>query len=63
MDPCYVSSIDKKTLKNDWGNGKKYPWAESGIYPFVCERKKKNNSFELLLSFLGNIKSANLLFK
>ena len=36
-----------KNPKNGWGNGKKYPWAESGIYAFVCEREIKKNSFEI----------------
>ena len=36
----------QKILKNGWGNGKKYPWGESGICAFLCEREK-NNSFEI----------------
>ena len=39
--------IGKKILENGWGNGKKYPWAESGNCAFVCEREKKNNSIEI----------------
>ena len=38
----------KKILKKEWGNGKKYPWAESGICVFVCEREKQITALKLL---------------
>ena len=31
-----LSLIEGKILKKGWGNRKKYPWTESGIYVFVC---------------------------
>ena len=47
-DPCCVSLVMKKILKKDRGNGKKNPWAESGIRlkNFVWEKKYFNN-FEM----------------
>ena len=38
---CYVGLIGKKILKKGWDNGKKYPWAGSGICVYVWERQKK----------------------
>ena len=44
--------IGKKILRNGWDNGKKYPWAESGISVYGCEREK-NNRFEIHVIFEG----------
>ena len=51
--------------KNGWGNGKKYPWAESGLYVLICvgEREKKLTALKLLQSFLRHIKKLNPQFK
>ena len=54
--------IEKKILKKGWGNGKKYPWAESGIFVYVCEREK-NNSFKIHVIILMNIRNVNIPFK
>ena len=39
-DSRYAGLIGKKILKKDWGNGKEYPWAESGICVFDILREK-----------------------
>ena len=57
-----VGLIGKKILKKGWGNGKKYPWAESGICVYVCEREK-NNSFKIHVIILRYIRNVNLPFK
>ena len=51
--------------KNGWGNGKKYPWAESGLYVLICvgEREKKLTALKLLQSFLRHIKKLNPQFE
>ena len=62
MDLRYVGFIGKKILKKGWGNGKKYPCAETGIFVYVYETEK-NNSFEIHIITLRYIKNANLPFK
>ena len=55
----YVGLIGKKILKKGWGNGKKYPWADSGICVYVCE----NNSFKIHVIILMYIRNVNIPFK
>ena len=45
--------------EKSWSNGKKYPWAESGIV-YLCVREKKNNSFEISVIILRYIRNVNL---
>ena len=56
-----VGLTGKKILKG-WGNGKNYPWAESGIYVFVYERDKSSR-FEIHVIILRYIRNVNLSFK
>ena len=50
VEPCvsknlrYVGLTGKKVLKNGWGNGKKYPWAESGICVYYVWGKEKKTT-------------------
>ena len=62
-DLCYVDLIEEKILKKDWGNGKKCPWAESGVCMYYVWGREKNNSFEIQVIILRYIKNVNLPFK
>ena len=62
-DLRYVDLIGKKILKKGWGNGKKYPWAESGICVYYVWGREKKNSFEIHETILRYTKNVNLPFK
>ena len=53
-DLRYVGLIGKKMMKMGWDNGKKYPWAESGIYVNVWEKKKSFEIHVIISSYIRN---------
>ena len=60
-EPRYVGLIQKKILKKNWGNEKKYPWTEILICVFLFERKK--TALKLPYSFLNHEKYKSIASK